>query len=220
MFDPDFHPTGDRIELPSDFADHLADIYDCDPPETVWEWWMIEGERSTVPEELEATDFYTDNSTRHEIHVNDEIHYAPCVLDALTAAAMDTRSPVVVRSTDPRTDTTITVEFSDTGVAVSPADAVISLGGKHHPEATPDSGSSVMDYATDNEEEYITNFCKYRNAFGSQETYTNWAADTDAITFPARADKLAALMYRLHRTSRLTLVAGIIMTQLRESLLE
>lgn len=89
--DFDFHPTGDRTRLPPWFADRLAAVYDR-RPETVWEWWMLEGERAETADELvDGDETTTDEPTRYEVHVegHDGGGYTPCVLDAIAAAAME-----------------------------------------------------------------------------------------------------------------------------------
>lgn len=207
----DYHPTGERTEIPDEFADLLADVYGR-PPETVWEWWLMEAKRSDEAGEMTERDFYQETPTRHEVHADGDTGYTPCALDALAAAAM-ADGPTTVRSTDPVTDATVTVEVSDESVAVTPEDAVISIGRKPDPDVELASNESIIDLARETDSDaFVDDFCKYGNAFESEDTYADWAANTEATSFPASAEKTATLLHRLHRASRTTLVAGIATT--------
>lgn len=64
--------TDDSIELPPDFADHLAAVSDLEsPPETTTEYWSSFAEELAASNQtIEPEDLYTENPTRHEVHVN------------------------------------------------------------------------------------------------------------------------------------------------------
>lgn len=197
----DFHPTGERIELPSDFAEHLAETFGWqDAPETLWEWWRREGEVMSGNDLTPAADdFYRETPTRHEVHVDGRVRYVPCALDALSAAAMEA-GDATARSVDPATGAPVTVEFDD-AVDVTPGGAVISIGSAPAPDLPDlDPYDSMIECAVDLDDDvFVENFCAFGNAFESEESYARWEAEADGETFPAGAEEVATLLHALHR---------------------
>lgn len=122
--------TGDGIDRPTDFADHLAAVSTLDhPPDTPAEYWSRFGARLATSEyTLTAEDLYTAEPTRHEVHVDDRVRYSPCVLDTLSAGTMESEAPVTVRSVDPVTNAPVRVTVRDDSIDVTPEDAVITFG--------------------------------------------------------------------------------------------
>ena len=180
--DPD---TDDRIDLPSDFADHLATVSNLEtPPETMGDYWARFAEQLRASDQtIEPADLYTEDPTRHETHVNSQIQYSPCILDALGAAVMEEQNPVTVRSVDPVTRTAITFTVDDSTVDVTPTDAVITFGIAETIPELEDSDEPIFSWMLQAETPTLTDtFCQYINAFESAHTYEQWAAETDGKT--------------------------------------
>jgi hypothetical protein len=68
-------------------------------------WARFAEQLAASDETIEPEDLYTEDPTRHEVHVDGQIRYSPCILDALGAAVMEAQDPVTVRSVDPVTRT-------------------------------------------------------------------------------------------------------------------
>lgn len=189
--------TDARIDLPSEFADHLAAVGNLETaPETVGECW------SKFADQLEASDqtiepegLYVEKPTRHEVRVDDRIKYSPCVLDALTAAVLEAQHPVTVRSVDPVTATPVTFTVRNETMSVAPEDAVVTFGIAPTIPELESSDESVFSWmlraGTPN---VSTAFCQYINAFESRETYDRWQAATDGKTVPMQPAAAEALI--------------------------
>ena len=197
--DTESESTDGRTELPTDFAEHAATITDLDtPPETLEEWW------TAVVEQYSADDLtvglvhlYSEAPTRHEVHVNDRVRYAYCVLDALQAAVMEEQATVTVRSIDPVNGTPVTFTVSDDSVEVSPEEALICFGSSIDPEDVEAVGSLAAWSLQDDKVEIRGSVCRYTNAFESEATYEQWASKTDSVTAPLPPANVVPLMQKL-----------------------
>ena len=187
----------DRIDLPPDFANHLAAVSNLEtPPETVGDYWAAFAEQLAASDRtIEPEDLYTDDPTRHEVRVNGQIRYSPCILDALGAAVMETQDPVTVRSVDPVTRTPITFTVQNGGVDVTPEDTVITFGIAASIPELEDSDEPIFSWMLQAETPTLTNtFCQYINAFESADTYEQWAAETDGKTMPFQPAAVRSLI--------------------------
>lgn len=191
--------TENRIDLPPDFAAHLAAVSNLETsPETMAEYWSMFAEQLAASDKtIEPEDLYTENPTRHEVHVNDHIHYSPCVLDALGAAVMEAQNPVTVRSVDPVTRTPVTFTVEDETVTVTPEDAVITFGIASTLPELESTDESVFDWIFQEGTPGVTDaFCQYINAFESTDTYQQWAAETDGKTVLIQPESVGTLIRR------------------------
>ena len=189
----------DRIDLPPDFADHLAAVSNLEtPPETVAEYWSRFAEQLAASDQtIEPADLYTEDPTRHEVRVNGHIRYSPCVLDALGAAVMEPQDPVTVRSVDPVTKTPVMFTVDNGTVDVTPEDAVITFGIASVIPELEASDESIFSWMFQEDTPSVTDaFCRYINAFESSDTYEQWAAETNAKTVPARPGSVGRLIQR------------------------
>lgn len=189
--------TPDRIELPSDFADHLAAVGNLDSaPETLAEYWAQFADRLEATDHtIEPGDLYTAEPTRHEVHVNDRIQYSPCVLDALTAAVLEAQHPVSVRSVDPVTGTPVRFTVEAESIRVTPESAVVTFGIASAIPALEESDESIFSWMLRAETPSLTAaFCLYINAFESEATYEQWATETDGKTIPVQPAAAEALI--------------------------
>lgn len=188
-----------RIDLPTDFADHLAAVSNLEtPPETLAEYWSGFADQLAASDQtIKPEDLYTEEPTRHEVHVNDQIRYSPCVLDALGAAVMEAQNPVTVRSVDPVTRTPVTFTVEDGDVDVTSADAVITFGIASSIPALEASDESIFSWILQEDTPRVTDaFCQYINAFESVDTYEQWAAETDGKTVPFQPGAVGMLIQR------------------------
>lgn len=191
--------TDDRIDLPPDFADHLAAVSNLETsPETMGDYWARFAEQLAASDQtIEPADLYTEDPTRHEVRVNGQVRYSPCVLDALGAAVMETQDPVTVRSVDPVTRTPITFTVDDGAVDVTPEDAVITFGIAATIPELEDSDETIFSWMLRAETPTLTKtFCQYINAFESVDTYEQWAAGTDGKTLPFQPAAVETLTRR------------------------
>ena len=190
--DTDQSTTDEPIELPSDFADHMAAVSGLDaPPATLEEWWTAGAEQySAEGITVGLADLYSDTPTRHEVHVNDRVQYTHCALDALEAAIIVDQSPVTVRSIDPVTGTPVTITVSDDSVEVSSEGALICFGSTIDPEDLEAAGSLAAWSVQDDKSEVKASVCQYTNAFESETTYEEWASQTESVTAPMPPKKV------------------------------
>ncbi len=189
----------DRIDLPPDFADHLASVSNLETsPETMGDYWALFAEQLAVSDQtIEPEDLYTEDPTRHEVRVNDRIQYSPCVLDALGAAVMEDQDPVTVRSVDPVTRTPVTFTVEDGTIDVTPEDAVITFGIASAIPELESSDETIFSWMLQAETPSLTNtFCQYINAFESTQTYEQWAAETDGETMPFQPASVGMMVQR------------------------
>ena len=187
----------DRIDLPPDFADHLAAVSNLEtPPETMAEYWSRFAEQFAASDRtIGPEDLYTETPTRHEVRVNDRIRYSPCVLDALGAAVMEAQNPVSVRSVDPVTGTPVTFTVEDGVVDVTPEDALITFGIASAIPELEASDESIFSWILQEDTPTVSDaFCQYINAFESAATYDRWAPETDAKTVPVHPASVATLI--------------------------
>jgi hypothetical protein len=187
----------DRIDLPTDFANHLAAVSNLEtPPETIGDYWAMFAEQLAASDRtIEPEDLYTDDPTRHEVRVNGQIRYSPCILDALGAAVMETQDPVTVRSVDPVTRTPITFTVRNRGLDVTPEEAVITFGIAPSIPELEDTDETIFSWMLQAETPTLTNtFCQYINAFESADTYEQWAAETDGKTMPFQPAAVRSLI--------------------------
>lgn len=191
------HPRTDRIELPADFADHLAEIGNLDTtPETLTEYWsQFAAQLEETDQTIEPADLYTEEPTRHEVHVNDRIHYSPCVLDALTAAVLEEQRSVTVRSVDPVTGTPVRFTVTADAMRVTPESAVITFGIAPSVPALEESDETIFSWMLRAESPSLASvFCQYINAFETEDTYERWAAETDGETIPIQPAAVETLI--------------------------
>lgn len=191
--------TDDRIELPPDFADHLAAVSNLEsPPETMEDYWELFAEQLAASDQtIEPEDLYTEDPTRHKVRVNGQVRYSPCVLDALGAAVMEAQNPVTVHSVDPITRTPVAFTVDDGTVDVIPEDAIITFGIAATVPELEDSDETIFSWMLQAEMRNLTNaFCQYINAFESEETYEQWAAETDGETVPFQPASVGRLIQR------------------------
>ncbi|ELZ21141.1 alkylmercury lyase [Halosimplex carlsbadense 2-9-1] len=175
----------DPIELPADFADHLAAVGNLETtPGTLAAYWAQFADHLAASDQtIEAADMYTEEPTRHEVHVDGHVHYSPCVVDALTAAELEGHTPVTVRSVDPVTRTPVTFTVGDEAMDISPADAVISFGVAPSIPALESTDESIFSWMFQADASSVSAaFCQYINAFESRDTYDQWRADTTGKT--------------------------------------
>lgn len=187
--------NGTRIDLPAEFAEHVAIVTGLQAPPATWEeWWTAVTEQFAESDRvLELGDLYSEAPTRHEVHVNDGIEYAHCVADALMAAVMEGDSPVTVRSRDPVTATTVRIEIDDGGVAVSPEDAVICFGSQIDPGDIEAAGSLADWSLQDDKSEVVMAVCRHTNAFESEASYEQWVSETESVSAPIPPERFVAL---------------------------
>ena len=191
--------TDDRIDLPPDFADHLAAVSNFEtPPETMGDYWARFAEQLAASDQtIEPEDLYTENPTRHEARVNGQIRYSPCILDALGAAVMEDQDPVTVRSVDPVTGTPVTFTVDDGAVDVTPENAVITFGIAATIPELEDSDETIFSWMLQAETPTLTDtFCQYINAFESAETYEQWTTETNGKTVPFQPASVGTLIRR------------------------
>lgn len=189
----------DSIVLPPDFADHLAAVSNLNtPPETMGDYWTKFAEQLAASDQtIEPEDLYTAEPTRHEVRVNGQIRYSPCILDALGAAVMEHQDPVTVRSVDPVTKTPIMFTVNNETVDVTPEEAVITFGIASTIPELEDSDEIIFSWMLETEMPTLTNvFCQYTNAFESTDTYEQWAAETDGETVPFQPAVVGTLTRR------------------------
>lgn len=189
----------DQIDLPTDFADHLATVSNLEtPPNTLAEYWAkFTEELAATDHTIEPEDLYTDTPTRHEVRVNDRIQYAPCILDALGAAVMEPQIPVTVRSVDPVTHTPITFIVEGDTVDVTPEDAVITFGIASTIPDLEASDTSIFTWILQEDTPTVSDaFCQYINAFESTATYDQWATATNGKTIVIEPASVGPLITR------------------------
>lgn len=185
------------IELPTDFADHLAAVGNLETtPGTLAEYWAQFAEQLAASDQtIEPADMYIEEPTRHEVHVDGQIHYSPCVVDALTAAELEAQTPVTVQSVDPVTRTPVTFTVGHEAMDVSPADAVITFGIASTIPALESSNESIFSWMLQADTPSVsTAFCQYINAFESADTYEQWNADTTGKTMLVQPQAARALI--------------------------
>ena len=160
-------------------------------------WSGFADQLAASDQTIEPEDLYTEEPTRHEVRVNDQIRYSPCVLDALGAAAMEAQNPVTVRSVDPVTRTPVTFTVEDGTVDVTPEDAVITFGIAASIPELEASDESIFNWILQEDTPSVTDvFCQYINAFESADTYEQWAAETDGKTVPFQPGAVGMLIQR------------------------
>ena len=197
--DTESESTDARTELPTDFAKHAATITGLDtPPETLEEWWTAVVEQYSGNDlAVGLADLYSETPTRHEVHVNDRVRYAHCVLDALQAAVMEEQATVTICSIDPVSAAPVTFTVSDDSVEVSPENALICFGSSLDPEDVEAIGSLAAWSLQDDKDEIQGSVCQYTNAFEDEATYEEWASKTGSITAPLPPANVVPLLQKL-----------------------
>lgn len=191
--------TEDSIDLPTNFAEHMARVSDLEkPPATLEEWWIAVFEQfSENDQTVELTDLYREGPTRHEVHVTDRIRYAGCAADALMAAVMEEQETVTVRSIDPIANTPVTFTVSGDSVEMSPEDALICFGSSVD-RADMEDFDSFTDWVMQEDTSAVeAAICQHTHAFESQTTFEQWEANTESVTAPLPPVNLVQLMYKL-----------------------
>ena len=189
----------DGIELPTDFAEHMAAVSGLDaPPVTLEEWWTeLLDQFSELDRGVTRADLYSEAPTRHEVHVDGSVRYTYCAMDALAAAVLEAQSTVTVRSVDPVSGTPVTFTVSDDAVEVSPDGALICYGSTVDADAVEAAGSLAAWAVQDNKDEIQAAVCQYTNAFESETTYEQWAAETESATAPLPPTNVVPLLQKL-----------------------
>lgn len=160
---------------------------------------------------IEASDYFLDEDTRHEVHLEDAVEHVPCVADALQVAVLVDQEPVTVRSIDPVTETPVTFEVGADSLDVDPATHVVSIGvneelvealpegtdvisftatvlGNRDLEPALESRAAICEGPMDADLAEVRALgCAYINAFESQATYQEWARDVDGVTVAVKA---------------------------------
>lgn len=189
------HPEN-RTELPNEFAHHAAAVTGLDePPATLEEWWVAVADQYAAEElTVGRGDLYSETPTRHEVRVDGRIRYANCALDALQAAAMESESPVTVRSVDPVSAAPVTITVGEDDPTVSPEGALVCFGSTIDVDDVEAAGSLAAWSLQDDESEIRGSVCRYTNAFESEETYEAWAAESESVSAPLPPENVVALM--------------------------
>lgn len=197
--DTDSRPTDEGIELPTDFAEHMATLTDIDtPPATMEELWTAVGNQYSENDlTVGLDDLYSEAPTRHEVHVDGRVRYTYCALDALMAAVIEEQTPVTVRSIDPVTATPVTITVSGDAVEVSPEEALICYGSDIDPADVEAVGSLAAWSVQDDKDEIQTSVCQYTNAFENEATYEEWASQTESLTASLPPKKVVPLLRKL-----------------------
>lgn len=163
---------------------------------------------------IEASDYFLDEESRHEVHLRGAVEYVPCVADALQVAVLVDQDPVTVRSFDPVTGTPVVFEVGADYLDVDPDTHVVSIGVSEElvealPEGTDvisftagvlgtndlgtalESRAAVCEGPTDADLDDLRSLgCAYINAFVSRGTYREWATDVDGVTVALKADAI------------------------------
>lgn len=98
-------------------------------------------------------------------------HHFQCFYDALILAEL-VDSPVTIRTESPG-GTVIEATVTDSGVSLTPADAVMSFGITSDPDPLPDERPHEAAYGA---------ICPHVKAFPDRAAYEAWAANVDAVT--------------------------------------
>lgn len=191
--------TDERIELPTDFAKHAATVSDLEsPPRTLEEWWTALLKQFSDSELTVGTeDLYSEEPTRHEVHVNDRVRYSYCVVDALGAAVMEEQASVTVRSIDPVTGTPVTFTIDDESTEVSPEGALICYGSSVDAADVKVVGSFAAWSIQEDHSAVEAAVCQYTNAFESEATCEQWTSESESVTAPLSPAKVVRLMRKL-----------------------
>lgn len=191
--------TGDGIELPTDFAEHVASISDLEaPPATLEEWWTGVFESfSENNQEVELSDLYRTKVTRHEVHVDGRIRNAGCAADALMAAVMEPQETVTVRSIDPISHRPVTFTISERSVETSPKGGLICFGSNVN-RVDVEAFDSFTDWVMQDDTSAVeAAICQHTNAFESEATYEQWKAETESVTAALPPADVVQLMEEL-----------------------
>lgn len=170
----DTRPRLDAIELPADMATVLTDVRPTnEQPSTLAD--IVDPAAEWLPPErsLSLAAMYQDEETRHAVHLENSTEHVPCILDALIVALVTTDDPVRIESTSPVDGTTVAYRISDDTLDVSPREAVVSLG------IAPEDATGIQ-YGDDFEDNARIGSCSYINSFADEQTYAQWADETDA----------------------------------------
>lgn len=166
----------DDVELPSAVGDRLATAYGVDGTIEHGAEWVdaMQGSladdvgRSPTPDDLCTSpdgrhSFTSDDGTESQSYV--------CVLDPLIYPFL-TDTPGTVRSETPEDGTTVEISVGTDGVAVSHADAVVSLG----------AADAIDTDAPVTFERVYQQVCGYIHVFADRAEYEQWAGDVDGET--------------------------------------
>lgn len=194
----DSEQSNGHIELPEEFAAHLAAAEGLDqPPETMAEWLEQVRRRSERPDDpLTAADMYADGKTPHEVHLDDGVQHSPCVIDALIAAHLEPTMPVTVRSMDPMSGEPVTFEVGD-DLTVTPASAIVSYGTTADMPDPSETDNVWVDVHEDDFGETGEYVCPFINAFESEDHYEQWASEFNVMTMPLTASQAEWMIHEI-----------------------
>lgn len=175
----DHHDRLDAIDLPTDVADAVADVFGASDRPATFGDVVRDVEGTLAPEgAIEAEDFFRNGPTRHAVHLDGGVEHVPCVIDALVLAALVEQREVRIASGSPVDGTVVGYRVTGDDVAVTPADAVVSLGVAPADVEEPPDGAGLS-------EDPELSSCAYINSFPDEAAYEEWAAATDAVAVTA-----------------------------------
>lgn len=193
--------------IPEALAEHVVASSEPEAPEETLERLYGDHEEADAERALSAVAAVVgggeatgadeaDVERRHEVDFGDRVERAACADGALFAAEAAPVESVTVRSRDPVRDETVRFERDADGWAVTPDDALVSLGLAADVAEDEDmltaglglaSGGCVDDRAGDV-------LCRHFNAFVDVDAYETWAAASDAVSVAMRATAFAAMI--------------------------
>lgn len=161
-----------EMTLPRDVQEALGSLVGDEPVETMDDW--VDEARDWVGGAISVEDLcHADGETEHWGDLGEERYHFVCVYDAVALAALADES-VDIRTKSPY-GTVIEARAAGTDeLAVSPSDAVFSVGVSDGVEPPEDGTPSISDV--------YSAVCPYVKAFPDRETYENWAATVPAAT--------------------------------------
>lgn len=182
----------DGIDLPTDVADAIGGALPTgDRPATLAAALDLADEWLAPARPIPIHAFFRDDPTRHEVHLEGDVEYVPCVLDALVVAVATPDDPVRVESTSPVDGTVVEFRVSGDDAIVSPEGAVVSFG-------IAPADTSGMPTADDVADDPRIASCAYINAFPDGAAYAAWVESSDAAAvMQLSADEAVAAARRI-----------------------
>lgn len=157
--------------LPPEIGSNLQALFGTeDRPETFGAWIdaLAAALNDVWPPAI--ADLCHDDEGRHRAETEDGTYRFVCVLDAVILPFL-IDGPVEVHSEGPETGAVVTSNVSQTGIEISPGDAVLSFGVA---PVEPDAElTAQLTYET---------LCPYVHAFPDRDAYERWSEGIDAPT--------------------------------------